>query len=155
MHHLGWVEMTARPASATSRQVWLLMSDLVLDNERRRAVADALGISFGRARTVRRLARRPMSMREFADAVGIDPPNATRVIEDLEKMGLVQRRPHPTDGRAKVVEATRKGKQLARRAEALLATPPPAFDDLSDDDLDRLRRILEGVRDQAGAAREA
>ena len=30
--------------------------------------------------------------------------------------------PHPTDRRAKVVEATRKGKELARRADAILAT---------------------------------
>jgi DNA-binding MarR family transcriptional regulator len=125
-----------------AREVWLLMSDLVLDNERRRAVADALGMSFGRARTVRRLARRPMSMGELAAALGIDPPNATVVVDDLEAMGLVRRRPHPTDGRAKLVEATRKGKDLARRAEAILATPPPALAALDAADLDALRRIL-------------
>jgi DNA-binding MarR family transcriptional regulator len=125
-----------------ARDVWLLMSDLVLDNERRRAVADAVGVSFGRARTVRRLARKPMSMRELADALGIDPPNATVVVSDLEALGLVRRRPHPTDGRAKVVEATRKGKAMARRAEEILATPPPALSELSADDLETLRRIL-------------
>jgi DNA-binding MarR family transcriptional regulator len=126
-----------------ARDVWLLMSDLVLDNERRREVADALGMSFGRARTVRRLARKPMSMGELAAALGIDPPNATTVVGDLEAMGLVRRRPHPTDGRAKLVEATRKGKALARRANEILATPPAALSDLSAEDLDTLRRILE------------
>jgi DNA-binding MarR family transcriptional regulator len=141
--------MSRRDAtSATAREVWLLMSDLVLDNERRREVADAVGISFGRARTVRRLARRPMSMRELATALGIDPPNATVVVADLEAMGLVQRRPHPTDGRAKLVEATRKGKALARRANAILATPPPALDSLSTEDIETLRRILESVATQ-------
>ncbi len=129
-------------AAATAREVWLLMSDLVLDNERRRAVAEALGMSFGRARTVRRLARRPMSMRELADALGIDPPNATVVVDDLEAMGLVRRRPHPTDRRAKLVEATRKGKALARRADGILATPPPSLAALGADDLETLRRIL-------------
>src|SRR5215207_2100993 len=113
--------------SATARDVWLLMSDLVLDNERRRDVADALGISFGRARTIRRVARRPMSMGELAAALGIDPPNATVVVDDLESLGFVRRRPHPTDRRAKVVEATRKGKELARRADDILGTPPPAL----------------------------
>jgi DNA-binding MarR family transcriptional regulator len=126
-----------------ARDVWLLMSDLVLDNERRREVADALGMSFGRARTVRRLARKPMSMGELAAALGIDPPNATTVVGDLEAMGLVRRRPHPTDGRAKLVEATRKGKALARRANEILATPPAALSDLSAEDLETLRRILE------------
>ena len=129
-------------ATDTARDVWLLMSDLVLDHERRREVADALGISFGRARTVRRVARRPMSMRELATALGIDPPNATVVVDELETMGLVRRKPHPTDRRAKLVEATRKGKDMARRADAILATPPAALSDLSAEDLDTLRRIL-------------
>jgi DNA-binding MarR family transcriptional regulator len=132
-------------ASDPSRDVWLLMSDLVLDNERRRDVAEALGISFGRARTVRRLARKPMSMGELAAALGIDPPNATVVVDDLEALGLVRRTPHPTDRRAKVVEATRKGKEMARRANAILSTPPPALSELSADDLEALRRILERV----------
>jgi len=132
-------------AAATLREVWLLMADLVLDNERRREVSDALGISFGRARTVRRLARQPMSMGELAAALGIDPPNATVIVDDLESMGLARRRPHPTDRRAKVVEATRKGKDMARRADAILGTPPPALSALSTDDLEALRRILESV----------
>ena len=121
------------------------MSDLVLDNERRREVAEALGISFGRARTVRRLARQPMSMGELAAALGIDPPNATVVVDDLEALGLVRRRPHPTDRRAKVVEATRKGKEMARRADTILATPPPALSELSAEDLEALRRILKSA----------
>jgi DNA-binding MarR family transcriptional regulator len=133
-------------AAATLREVWLLMADLVLDNERRREVSDALGISFGRARTVRRLARQPMSMGELAAALGIDPPNATVIVDDLESLGLARRRPHPTDRRAKVVEATRKGKDMARRAETILATPPPALSALSPDDLEALRRILASVR---------
>jgi len=131
--------------NATARQAWLLMSDLVLDNQRRREVSEAVGISFGRARAVRWVARRPMSMSELAAVLGIDPPNATAVVADLESLGLVRRRPHPTDGRAKVVEATPKGKQLARRADQILATPPPALSALSTDDLETLRRILESV----------
>ena len=131
-----------RDRDAASREVWLLMSDLVLDNQRRREVAEATGMSFGRTRAIRRVARRPMSMRELADALGIDPPNATALVADLEAQGYVRRRPHPTDGRAKVVEATRKGKDLARRADAILAAPPPALTALSADDLETLRRIL-------------
>jgi DNA-binding MarR family transcriptional regulator len=131
---------------AIAREVWLLMSDLVLDHERRREVAEALGISFGRARTIRRLARRPMSMGELAAALGIDPPNATVVVDDLEALGLVRRRPHPTDRRAKLVEVTRKGKELARKADEILGTPPAALGALSTDDLEALRRILDSVR---------
>jgi DNA-binding MarR family transcriptional regulator len=146
--------MSARPAedpsdrdaaSATAREVWLLMSDLVLDNERRREVSEALGISFARSRALRRLARQPLSMGELAAALGIDPANATAIVDDLESLTLARRRPHPTDRRAKVVEATRKGREMARRADAILGTPPPALGALSTDDLEVLRRILESV----------
>ena len=136
-----------------AREVWLLMSDLVLDNARRRDVSEATGMSFGRTRAVRRVARRPMSMRELADAMDIDPPNATVLVTDLESLGLVRRRPHPTDGRAKRVEATRQGKQLARRADAILATPPDGLDALTEDELETLRRILERVAAQSSSDR--
>jgi DNA-binding MarR family transcriptional regulator len=125
------------------RKVWMLMSDLVLDNLRRREVSEALGMSFGRARAIRRLARAPLSMGELAAALGIDPPNATVLVDDLEAQGLVRRRPHPTDRRAKVVEATRRGKTLARRADHILATPPEALSALTGDDLRALQRMLE------------
>jgi DNA-binding MarR family transcriptional regulator len=131
--------------SQEAREAWMLMSNLVLDNNRRREVSEALGISFARARALRRVARRPMSMGELAAALGIDPANATTVVDDLESSGLVRRRPHPTDRRAKLVEATRKGKGMARRADAILGTPPPALAALGGDDLEELRRILESV----------
>ena len=129
-------------ASPGSREVWLLMSDLVLENGRRREVSEALGMSFGRARALRRLARRPLAMGELAAALGIDPPNATVLVDDLESQGLARRRPHPTDRRAKLVEATRKGKDLARRADAILSTPPPGLSALGPHDLQTLQRIL-------------
>ena len=124
----------------------MLMSDLVLDNMRRREVSEALGMTFGRARAIRRLARGPLSMGELAAALGIDPPNATALVDDLEDQGLVRRRPHPTDRRAKVVEATRRGKTLARRADDILATPPAALSALTSDDLEALQRILERLQ---------
>jgi DNA-binding MarR family transcriptional regulator len=129
----------------SAREAWLLMNDLVLGHDRRREVSETLGLSFGRIRALRRLARRPLSMGQLAAALGIDPPNATVLVDDLESQKLVRRRPHPTDRRAKVVEATRKGKDMARRADAILGTPPPALSALSTDELEALRRMLETV----------
>ncbi|HZO07620.1 MAG TPA: MarR family transcriptional regulator [Solirubrobacterales bacterium] len=131
-----------KPTTSDAAAVWLAMQDLVLDNARRREVSEALGVSFARARAIRRIARRPMSMGELAAALAIDPPNATGVVDDLEGLGLVKRRPHPDDRRTKLVEATPKGRELARRADEILATPPPALSDLSAKDLETLRRIL-------------
>jgi DNA-binding MarR family transcriptional regulator len=132
----------APPADQAAREVWARMCDLVLDNERRREVADAVGLSFGRIKAIRRVARRSMSMRELADELGIDPPNATVVVDDLESLGLARRQSHPTDRRAKVVEATPKGREIAKRANAILSTPPPALGALEPDDLEQLGRIL-------------
>lgn len=131
-----------------SREVWTLMSQLVLDNQRRRQVSEAVGLSFGRTRAVRRVAAAPMSMGDLAAVLGIDRPNATVLVDDLEAQGLVRRRPHPTDRRAKMVEATPKGKKLAKRANEILDTPPAALSALGADDLEALRRVLTSIAPQ-------
>jgi DNA-binding MarR family transcriptional regulator len=136
-----------REAQADPSAVWSVMCDLVLDNERRREVAEATGLSFGRTKALRRLARNPMSMKELAAALGIDAPYATVVVDDLESEGLVQRRPHPADRRTRVVEVTRKGRALARRADAILGTPPPRLCALDAESLQRLAGILRQVAD--------
>ena len=125
-----------------AREAWLLMSDLVLDHQRRRAVAEASGMTFSRVRAVRRVARSPLAMGELAEALSMDRPNVTVLVDDLEDRGLVRRVPHPTDRRAKVVQATRKGQALARRAEEILATPPAALRELDAQDVAALHRIL-------------
>jgi DNA-binding MarR family transcriptional regulator len=131
--------------TADSREVWALLCELVLDNVRRREVSERLGMSFGRIRAIRRIARRPMAMGELASSLSIDPPNATTLVDELEGLGLAKRQSHPTDRRAKVVEATRKGKEVARRADEILSTPPAAVSDLDPTEIDTLRRILRTI----------
>ena len=118
------------------------MNDLVLAHGRRRDVSESLGLSFAKTRALRQLARQPMSMGELAGALGIEPANTTGLVDDLESRELVRRRPHPTDRRAKIVQATRRGKAMARRADEILSTPPPALDALGPEDLAALGRIL-------------
>ncbi len=139
-------DTTPGPSSASDRAVWALMCDLVLDNERRREVANAVGLSFGRLKAVRRIAARSMSMRELADELGMDPPNVTVLVDELEGLGLARRQPHPTDRRARVVAATRKGKDMAKRANQILGTPPPSLSALGEEDLRTLGLILERIR---------
>jgi DNA-binding MarR family transcriptional regulator len=125
------------------------MCDLVLSNERRREVSDALGMSFGRIKAIRRLAREPMALWELASTLGIDAPYATVVVDDLEAQELVRRRPHPSDRRAKLVEVTRKGKEMARRADKILGTPPPGLASLPPADIDALVEVLQAISDHA------
>jgi DNA-binding MarR family transcriptional regulator len=137
--------MSAPREDKLSREVWKLMSDLVLDHQRRRQVSEAVGLSFARTRAVRRVADKPTSMGELATMLGIDRPNATVLVDELEAQGLVRRRPHATDRRAKVVEATRKGKTIARRANEILGEPPAELAALSTEDLEALRRVLASI----------
>jgi DNA-binding MarR family transcriptional regulator len=51
----------------------------------------------------------PMTPGQLAGKEGVQPPSMTRVIAALEKMGYVDRRPHPTDGRQAIVELSRQG----------------------------------------------
>jgi DNA-binding MarR family transcriptional regulator len=125
-----------------AERAWVHMSSLVLDNERRRKVAEALGMSFGRAKALRRIAARPMPMGELALLLGIDPPYMTLVVDDLEDRGLVLRRDHPDDRRAKLVVATEQGLAAAQLAERILDEPPTNLLALSSDELVTLEGIL-------------
>jgi DNA-binding MarR family transcriptional regulator len=66
-------------------------------------------------------------MNELATRLRVDRSTATRTIERLENLGLVERRTDPLDGRLVVVFATRAGR---RRQRALADRARLAFDDL-------------------------
>jgi DNA-binding MarR family transcriptional regulator len=128
-----------------AREAWTAMTDLVLDRERRRAVSDQAGLSFGKLKALRRIAVRPMPMGELAALLGVDPPNLTAVVDDLERTGLVERQAHPTDRRVKLVVATPAGVTVARQAQEMLDQPPAGLCELPADDLELLARILSRV----------
>ncbi|WP_211328557.1 MarR family winged helix-turn-helix transcriptional regulator [Thermomonospora umbrina] len=69
---------------------------------------------------------RTMTPRELSDHEKVQPPSMTRVIAALEDQGLLERSPHPTDGRQAVLRVTPRGVELLReerrRREAWLAT---------------------------------
>jgi DNA-binding MarR family transcriptional regulator len=125
-----------------ARQAWQAMADLVLHNERRREVSEEVGLSFGKIRALRRIARRPMPMSELASLLTVDPPNLTPVVDDLEQAGLVERQPHPTDRRVKLVVVTPAGAAMAQAANEILARPPTRLGALPTEDLESLVRTL-------------
>src|ERR1700677_4452069 len=104
-----------------AREAWQAMADLVLNNERRRKVSEQVGLSFGKIRALRRIARRPMPMSELASLLSVDPPNLTALVDDLEAAGLVERQAHATDRRGKLVVAAGGGAARPPQAGAILA----------------------------------
>jgi DNA-binding MarR family transcriptional regulator len=125
-----------------AERAWRSMQDLVLDNDLQRAVSVALDVSFVRLKALRRLAFKPMTGRQLAEALGTDPPHITVIVDELERKGLVERTPHPTDRRAKILTVTPAGQRAAQKAERMLGEPPAALRALPPDDLAALDRIV-------------
>ncbi len=63
-----------------------------------------------------------ITSRQLCAALGILPPNLVRIVADLDKRGLVQRKPHPTDGRAIGLHLTPDGSKMMKEAETTVLT---------------------------------
>lgn len=59
-----------------------------------------------------------ITSRQICTALDILPPNLVGMIKSLEKRGLVERRPHPTDRRAQGLHVSAAGKRLQREAQS-------------------------------------
>lgn len=62
-----------------------------------------------------------ITSRQLCSALGILPPNLVSLVAALEKRGLIERMPHPRDGRATGLHATAAGMRLMRQAERTAA----------------------------------
>ncbi|WP_236795124.1 MarR family winged helix-turn-helix transcriptional regulator [Amycolatopsis sp. GM8] len=134
--------------SEAAIRAWQRMHELVFERyDRRKEVVDTLGMSFVKTKALRRLAKRPMTMRELADELLTDRPYATVLVDDLEQRGLVERSVHPEDRRSKIVSPTPAGREVAATASAILGRPPASLLALPEEDLAVLERILSRVVD--------
>lgn len=58
-----------------------------------------------------------ITSRQLCAALNIQPPNLVGMINALERRELIQRKPHPRDGRAFGLHLTPSGQKLMRQAE--------------------------------------
>jgi DNA-binding MarR family transcriptional regulator len=49
---------------------------------------------------------------ELADIERVRPPTMSKIVSKLEERGLVQRTPHPSDGRQVILAATPRGREV-------------------------------------------
>ncbi|MEV5709813.1 MarR family transcriptional regulator [Actinoallomurus sp. NPDC052274] len=132
-------------------RVWAAMCSLVLKQEdRRKEVAETLGMSFFRAKALRRLLPGPLTMRELTSRLATEKPYTTLVVDDLERRGFVERSVHPDDRRCKIVTLTPAGVAAAEQAERILARPPRSLLALAPEDLAALDRIMAALRSPQG-----
>ena len=99
--------------------------------EKGRKIA-ALDFGFRATRISRRL--RQLVDSELAAALGLEGPSLVRLLDNLERRGLIERREHKSDRRVRGIYLTPSGRELQRRVtsisdgvqQRLLAAASPA-----------------------------
>lgn len=94
-----------------------------LDAQARR-VAEELDLTPSQVVALRELSD-PITARELATRMSCEPSNATFVLDRLEQQNLIQRRPHPTDRRAKQIVLTPAGRRCRATVVEQLSTQSP------------------------------
>lgn len=93
-----------------------------------------------------------LTPRELADVERVQPPTMTKIVAKLEERGLVQRTPHPTDGRQVILTATEGGRavldQFERARNEWLAS---RLAELTEEKRETLRRAAEILQQLARA----
>jgi DNA-binding MarR family transcriptional regulator len=135
----------AVPGSADlSAAAWELMRQFVEANSTHTELRERLGLGAGRGRVkvLFLLREQPMTLAQLAEAHGVDRPYATIIVDKLEQLGFVERQPHPSDRRSKVVSLTPAGRDAAALADSIVSEPPAALRALDDGQLSDLVGLL-------------
>ena len=101
------------------------------------------------------------TQRELVEHLAVEQATMANTLGRLERNGLIERRPHPVDGRAQTVHLTQKARTLiepARREAAdvnadLMAGLPPAERDLFISMLTRLIAAAQSDREDSVSTR--
>src|ERR671914_2677679 len=133
---------TSVVATRAGREAWQTITRLLFGRgiERMAEASEAEGLSPGLLKTLFHLAPgEGAPMRDLADHWRCDASYVTSLADALEERGLVERRPHPTDRRVKMIALTRRGIAARDRAFDRLAEPPSALSALDPSEQRTLR----------------
>ncbi|HYO03778.1 MAG TPA: MarR family transcriptional regulator [Mycobacterium sp.] len=127
-----------------AEEVWRAMAAVVFDNRDawKRDVIETTGLPFSRVRVLLRLAKRPMTAKEIAEAATMDAPATSVAVNDLEDRGLVVREVNPANRRCKVVSLTDEGRRVVASIEGVDDPAPAPLAALSLEDLQTLEAIM-------------
>jgi DNA-binding MarR family transcriptional regulator len=118
--------------------------------EAERPLLAAHGLSMWAYIALSHLARRPVGTQlALAQAIHYDKTRLIGLLDELERDGLITRKPDPTDRRARTVDLTPAGKTRHAAAQADVRAMEDEFlSDLSATERDRLRRVLARLASQ-------
>ena len=87
-----------------------------------------------------------ITSRQICAALDILPPNLVGMIKSLDKRGLIERWPHPTDRRAQGLHLSPSGRKLQKDAQATATKlERDVASRLSEQELDLLKELLQRV----------
>lgn len=91
--------------------------------------------------------REGINQAALADVVGVEPITICRMVDRLEALDLVERRPDPSDRRARLVHMTERARPgLERMKAAAQGLFEEALDGLTEDERAMLMSLLDRVR---------
>jgi DNA-binding MarR family transcriptional regulator len=96
----------------------------------------------------------PLTITKLARAEGVRPPTVSRLVKDMERLGLVMREKAENDARSTHVSMTPKGTALFERARVTrLMALTKALNNLSKDNLETLEKAANLMENAARAVR--
>jgi DNA-binding MarR family transcriptional regulator len=115
---------------------------------RARSAAASHGLSLTESTVMARLAREgPATTADLARAEGMKPQSMGTTIAALEEMGMVERKPHPTDGRQVNIALTAKGAAVRKSAgDAKRTWLAQAISQLDEDERETLFKAGEIIK---------
>lgn len=88
---------------------------------------------------------------DLVEALGVEPPTVTKMVQRLEESGFIRRSPHPTDRRATTVWLTPKGRKVRSTVQRVSTkVNRQLFSDLSPRQMETLGSLLGRVADGNG-----
>lgn len=83
---------------------------------------------------------------DMAARAGITRQSMGEIVRELVELDLLEMQPDPSDGRAKVVTFTARGREFTRGGlEHIVDVERRLADEFGEEDLETTRRVLEGV----------
>jgi DNA-binding MarR family transcriptional regulator len=130
--------------AAVAAEAWRSIFDFIVATapQRNRYIGES-GLTPNDARALSSLTASPgRTMGSLAEEWKCDASTATWIVDRLEAKGLVERRPHPTDRRVKLVVLTPRGTRTRAKQMERMYIPPPELLDLDLEELMTLRRAV-------------
>lgn len=120
---------------------------LILKADMEEALQAATGLLLADNEALLNLSIHPMRMSEIADKLVLSRGGTTKVIDRLEELGHVTRRPDPDDRRATLVEITDSGRQARAEAKVVIDGRLEEMwsQHISDEEAERMVEVMERV----------